>query len=616
MGLLKKFIGFFLLVLFAVTVVACGETNTTEAPTTVAPTTAAPTSQAPTTAITTEEDTDTPPQFVGLFTKQTYYRGSVEFDILAGAKAIDKEDGELEIEILSQYSTTRVGEYSVYVYAEDSDGNVINDLITLSVKDISGFSIPDELTTENISITMWHANGNTIQGYYDSYVEEFNEIYPNITVEVTNNGGGYDDLRKAVVNAITGGQLPNIVQGYPDHVIEYIGNNAVVPLTPYIQHPVHGYDSSVADESFYDIVLNYRQENSQYTNDGEFYSVPFNKSTELMIYNKTFFDVLIANGTITEVPNTWQDLFAIAPELINIKDSVIDQIAAKINLSPDNEDHLTAEEIQQIKDDFVPITYDSPDNAFITLTKQWGGAYTGINSARNGVILFDNNQTKSMLSYFFDMRDTYFTIPEKWGLSYASDAFKKGQTAVTFGSSAGARYNTPLMVNGESIFEFGVMPMPYNKDMPEHRQAIQQGTNMSITVGGTDQQKLASWLFLKFLTSKEVQLDFSTKTGYSPVRESVYLTPEFQAFISGEDSSGNPLKGSALIMSLAAIAAEQQNDFLFYDQAFVGSSTAREQVEIAFNRVILQSLEGTTKQDIIDDAIAAAVANAERVIPQ
>jgi len=102
MGLFKKFIGFFLLVLFAVTVVACGETNTTEAPTTVAPTTVAPTTQAPTSAITTEEDTDTPPQFVGLFTKQSYYRGSVEFDILAGAKAIDKEDGELEIEILSQ----------------------------------------------------------------------------------------------------------------------------------------------------------------------------------------------------------------------------------------------------------------------------------------------------------------------------------------------------------------------------------------------------------------------------------------------------------------------------------------------------------------------------------
>ena len=66
--------------------------------------------------------------------------------------------------------------------------------------------------------------------------------------------------------------------------------------------------------------------------------------------------------------------------------------------------------------------------------------------------------------------------------------------------------------------------------------------------------------------------------------------------------------------SFAANAAAQQSDFLFYDQAFIGSSTARAEVEIAFERVILGSLEGTTKEDIIDDAIAAAVANSERVL--
>jgi len=780
MNLTKKFIGLFLLMMFAVVFVGCNK-STTEAPTTQAPTTQAPTTNGPTTVApttgdtTTTEDpgTDTVPQFVGLFPKQTVYKGSAAYDILAGAKAIDAEDGELEIMTAGAYSTTRVGTYEVYAYAQDSDGNVITELITLTVKDLSGFTIPTVLTTDDISINLWHSNGATVESALIKYATEFMALYPNITVSIEKNGNNYDELRENMVNAIRGGSIPNIVQNYPDHVMEYIDNDGVIPLTPYIFNPTWGYDAADPDEAFLDILLSYRRENSQYTNDGEYYSIPFNKSTEVMIYNKTMFDMLIADGIIDEVPNTWQGLFEVAPYLYQIKDEVIDDITARLNhASAPLSFNKTPEQIQAIKDNFVPITYDSPANAFITLTRQWGGEYTDIDAARNGVIKFDNPQTREMLSYFFDNRDNPFTLPGKWGTEYASDAFKLGQTAVTFGSTGGARYNTPNIVadvsdlfiseyvegssnnkyieiyngtgkevdlsnysvnlysdgsstptqtqaltgtlahnkvyiiahssanatilnkanlvlgdssiaswdgndalallkngsiidllgtigdnadfakdvtlvrnktildpsatynnsewnqyavdtfdnigthvvRGDFVFEFGVMPMPYNEDMPENRTAIQQGTNMSITTAGTDQQKLASWLFLKYLTSKAVQLDFALTTGYSPVRYSVYDLPEYDQFRLGLDSSGNALYGEDLMKSFAGNAAAQQSDFLFYDQAFIGSSTARAEVELAFERVILGSLEGTTKQDIIDDAIAAAVANSERVL--
>lgn len=611
MKISKKFIVVFMLILFAFVIVGCG-TSTTTANTTAEITTEAPTTNEVTT---TEGDGGgSVPMFVGLFPNQSYYKGSQEYDILAGAKAIDEEDGEIPIEIVGAYSTTRAGSYPVYAYAEDSDGNIITQQITLTVKDLSGFTIPETLTTDPISIDLWHANGATIEAALNRYADEFEVLYPNITVNIIKNGNNYDELREAVVYAIQGGQIPNIVQNYPDHVMEYIDYTAVVPLTPYIYHPVHGYNPDVVEESFQDILLSYRRENSQYTTDGEYYSVPFNKSTEVMIYNKTMFDMLIAEGVITEVPNTWQGLFEIADELYDIKDGVIDSITTKLNSSETQSLHKTPEEIQAIKDNFVPITYDSPANAFITLTRQWGGQYTTIDSSRNGVILFDNDQTRAMLGYFFDNRNTTFTLPGIWGTEYASDAFKVGQTAVTFGSTGGARYNTPAVVNNEFVFEFGVMPMPYNADMPENRTAIQQGTNMSITTAGDDQEKLASWLFLKYLTSKAIQLDFALETGYSPVRYSVYDTAVYDNFRDGFDTSNNPLYGEALMKSLAANAAAQQSDFLFYDQAFIGSSKARAEVEAAFERVILGSLEGTTKEDLINDAIAAAKANAERIL--
>ncbi len=644
MNLSKKFIGLFMLLLFAFVVIGCDRaTTTTTASTTTnsttttttsttttttsgttetsstgtttsGDTTTTTTSQSTTTTTTADPGSDTVPHFVGLFPKQTYYRGSQEYDLLAGAKAVDAEDGELAISLIGGYTTTRVGTYSVYAMAQDSDGNVITQEITLTVKDLTKYTIPETLTSDPIEIDLWHSNGATIEAALNRYADEFEALYSNITVNIIKNGNNYDELRENVVNAIRGGQIPNIVQNYPDHVMEYIDNNAVISLTPYIYHPIHGFNPSVEEESFLDILLSYRRENSQYTNDGEYYSLPFNKSTEVMIYNKTMFDLLIADGVIDEVPNTWQGLFAIADELMAVKDSVIDDITSKLNQSTTQSLHKTPEEIANIKANFVPITYDSPANAFITLTRQWGGEYTGINSARTGVILFDNAQTRAMLSYFFDNRDTAFTLPGKWGTEYASDAFKTGQTAVTFGSTGGARYNTPDMVNGEFVFDFGVAPMPYNADMPEERTAIQQGTNMSITTAGTDQQKLASWLFLQYITSKDVQLDFALDTGYSPVRSSVYDEAEYVLFRQGKDSLGNDLTGEMLMKSLAGNAAADQSAFLFYDQAFIGSSKARSEVEAAFERVILGSLEGTTKQDIIDDAIAAAKANSERVL--
>jgi len=507
-----------------------------------------------------------------------------------------------------------LGSYTVYAAAEDSDGNFINQEIVLTVKDLSTYTIPDSLTGDPITIEMWHANGATIETALLRYAAEFEALHSNVTINITKSGNNYDELRQNVINAIRGGQIPNIVQNYPDHVMEYIDNQAVISLTPYISNSIHGYNPDVASESFLDILLSYRQENSQYTNDGEYYSVPFNKSTEVMIYNKTMMDILIADGVIDEVPTTWQGLFAIADDLKAIADGVIDDLTTKLNASTTLSLHKTPEEIQTIKDNFVPITYDSGANAFITLTRQWGGEYTTINASREGVILFDNPEVKDMLSYFFDNRDSAFTLPGAWGMDYASDAFKTGQTAVTFGSTGGARYNTPATVGGEFIFEFGVAPMPYNADLPGERTAIQQGTNMSITTAGTDQEKLASWLFLKYITSNQVQLDFALATGYSPVRYSVYDDPTYLLFRDGKDSLGADLKGEALMKSLAANAAAKQSDFLFYDQAFIGSSTARAEVEAAFERVILGSLEGTTKQEIIDNAIAAAKSNAERVL--
>ena len=221
-----------------------------------------------------------------------------------------------------------------------------------------------------------------------------------------------------------------------------------------------------------------------------------------------------------------------------------------------------------------------------------------------------------MLQFFYDNKAS-ITVPGNWGdsYSYASDIFKNGFTFITIGSTGGIRYNAPILINNEAnnvneyLFEVGVTPMPYNKEMPENWTAIQQGTNVSITSAGTEQQKLASWYFLKHLTSYDVQLDFSMNIGYSPVRTSVYSDPAFIQFTKGLDKDNKALRGANYLMSQAINAAAIQKDVQFFDQAFVGSSTSRAAVGVAFNQVML-----ATNPNIINIAIQQAVDEAKKVL--
>ena len=267
------------------------------------------------------------------------------------------------------------------------------------------------------------------------------------------------------------------------------------------------------------------------------------------------------------------------------------------------------QEIQTAKSVFVPYSYDSEENAFITLLRQWGGRYTSLDSSRKGVANYNSEEAINMLTYFNTHKDK-LTLSANWKSDYASDIFKKGQTFMTIGSTGGAYYNTPSIVGGEYLFNFEVAPIPYNKDMPEHRAAIQQGTNLSVTNTGTDQEKLASYLFIKYLNSEEVQVDFTLKTGYQPTRTSAYLSDAYTTFMNGFAQDGTTaLEGEDLMRSKAARAAALQSDFLFFDEAFIGSSGIREAVGVTFKRIVLP-----TDTDTVLNALAYAVSEAERLL--
>lgn len=553
---------------------------------------------------------DFAPVLSGVEDRQSWYIGSTTWDPLRGITAHDVEDGDLtdSITYSGLYRLNQTGTYNLQIKVTDEGGLTTTRPLTLTVK--SNPNIPTTIPTTPISITLWHSNGDTVSTALTKYAGQFRTMMQaqgyDITVNIVKNGSNYDEIRTNTINAIQGGTLPDLVQGYPDHMMEYINHNVLVSTNPYFDHPTWGFGDA-ENGKFTDIIENYRRENNQYTFDGEYFSMPFNKSTEVVIYNKTVFNALGINS----FPETWQELFALAPQFNAYAPGYLEAIGAKLG--------QTQEEITAAKTNFIPFSYDSDENAFITLLRQFGGNYTTINSSRQGVIQFGtsdpNNQpqaTRDMLSFVFDNRNI-FNIPQHWpGKEYASDLFKIGQTFVTVGSTGGARYNTPdpdptTPITTDAYFEFETAPVPYNADRPDLRQVIQQGTNISLIKTNNQVKQLVSWLFLKYLTSYEAQLDFALTTGYSPVRESVYTNANYLKYISGiNPTTDNPLSGEALMISKALRAASEQREYFYFDQAYVGSSEARNAVGVAFAAVALAPSNTPNKEAFINDIITQA----------
>jgi multiple sugar transport system substrate-binding protein len=411
-------------------------------------------------------------------------------------------------------------------------------------------NIPNALPDEIIEIEIWHAFGQDNQDLLQQMFDSFNAIYPQVRITQLSQGG-YTGLRESAIQGIVSGITPTIVMGYPDHFVEYLNGNALVPMNDYINHPEFGIDLS-------DFVQGFLDENRQYA-DGLQYSLPFAKSTEMVVYNKDFFD---AQGITLDwrTPMTWDQIIALGDTMIGS--------------GPNQCPHL--------------FNADSAANFFINSSRQWGGGYTNA----QGEILVDNPQTRDMLAHFQDLFSrNIVSFPIEWDQSFGSGPFKEGLVCMTQGSTAGTRHNVPG--ENDKFSRIGVLPV-IQKDL-DNQHAIQQGPNIAIMSDADDNQRLAAWLLLRHMTNTENTAWFAMRTGYVPVRISGFENPEYQEFLqlvnryeAGGLESLTLAERIRLPFSMAANVAYVQVEAYGFDPAFVGrttSSGARSQAEALFESV-------------------------------
>ena len=432
------------------------------------------------------------------------------------------------------------------------------------------YEVDESLTYDGSEVTIkfYHTMGANLRTVLENYIVEFNKLYPNIHIE-HEQVGSYDDVRDQISTEITVGAQPHIAYCYPDHVALYNLAKAVVTLDSLIDSTAEVKRADGTTETLgltadqkADFIEGYYNEGKQF-GDGLMYTLPLSKSTEVLYYNKTFFE---ANNL--QVPKTWDELEAVCAA------------------------------IKEIDEKSIPLGYDSEANWFITMCEQYNSPYT---AAKGDHFLFDNDQNKAFIKEFNDWYNKgYITTQTLYG-SYTSGLFvaqDDTKSYMSIGSSAGATHQRPTAdANGNYPFEVGIATIPQVD--ASNPKVISQGPSLCIFDKENDQEVLASWLFVKFLTTNvEFQAEFSMASGYVPVIKSVGENEVYKDFIANADGGNH-------ISALSAKVCLEQADAYYTSPAFNGSSTARDEVGALLTKCL--TIFGDDVDAQIDKAFEEAV---------
>lgn len=426
-------------------------------------------------------------------------------------------------------------------------------------------------TETPVEIMFYNTMGQNLESVLTGAISRFEELYPNITVKYDRSSGDYDTLRDKLSTEIQTGVQPNVAFCYPDHVALYNQSGVVLTLDDFLPDGKYkdmtvtntkGEESlGLSQAQLDDYISTYFDEGKEF-GDGKLYTLPFAKSTEVMYYNKSFFEDHKDELTEPTDNMTWEDLFTLC------------------------------EKIKKIDKDCVPLGIDSESNLFITLCEQSGTDYT---SSTGEHYLFNNADNKAFVQKFKDWYGKGLFTTQTINKSYTSNLFKEQKSYISIGSSAGAQYQAPDPTDGNAIFNVGIVTIPQvNPDKPK---SISQGPSICIFKQKNPQEVLASWLFSKFITTElQFQALYSMTSGYVPVINSVFENKLYKDHLA--KASG--LKNGITALS-ANVCKKLVDDKAYYvSPAFLGSSKARDEVGI----LMVAALTGAKS---IDQAFADAI---------
>lgn len=324
-----------------------------------------------------------------------------------------------------------------------------------------------------VEINFWHAMSGAGQETLDEIVADFNNSQDKVVVKAEFQGSYEESLTK--LRSVGGTKdAPAITQVFEVGTKYMIDSGYVEPVQTFIDKD--NYDLSQLEEN----ILNY------YTVDDKLYSMPFNSSTPVLLYNKDAFKE--AGLDPENPPQTFSEI----------------QEAAK-KLTKPNEQY-----------GFSMLTY----GWFVEqLIATQGGLYVDQENGRAGDAsksLFNGEEGLRVFKFLDDMNKagTFGNYGTNWDDIRA--AFQTGKVAMYMDSSAGVA----AAINN-SPFEVGAAYIPYADDI-ERQGVIIGGASLWMSKGIEEEKQDAAWEFMKFLATPESQAKWHVGTGYFAINPAAY----------------------------------------------------------------------------------------------
>ncbi|MDD6812761.1 MAG: extracellular solute-binding protein [Lachnospiraceae bacterium] len=455
---------------------------------------------------------------------------------------------------------------------------VAGSLLTLTgchgQKGMDAFVIPEEFdTSREYEITFWAKNdtNKTQTAIYEKAIADFEEIYPNITVNLrlyTDYGKIYND----VITNIATNTTPNVCITYPDHIATYLtGTNLVVPLDELLVDEKYGlsgsevcFDSPAKEE----IVPQFLKECSF---GGHYYALPYMRSTEACYINKTYVEAL---GYTLPQALTWDFIWEVS----------------ETAMAQDEEGNYLVNG-QKV---MIPFIYKSTDNMMIQMLKQKDAGY----STDDGEILLFNDTTKELLYTIAEHADSGAFSTFKVS-SYPANFLNAGQCIFAIDSTAGATWmgtDAPLCdISEDKIVEFETAVMPIPQFDTENPKMISQGPSVCIFNKEDPQEVMASWLFMQYLLTNDVQTAYAETEGYVPVTSKAQESAEYQNYLArgGEDNTTHydiKIRATKLLLD--------NMGHTFVTPVFNGSTSLRD----AAGQLVENTVKSSRRGEEIDEA--------------
>lgn len=436
------------------------------------------------------------------------------------------------------------------------------------------FAVPEQFDDQTpVEIIFWAKNDTNRNqvAVYQQAIDGFQTLYPNVTVNMrlyTDYGRIYND----VITNISTNTTPNVCITYPDHIATYLtGDNTVLQLDDLMADSRYGLGGSEVRfdaPTEAEIVPEFLRE----CRIGEHtYAMPYMRSTEALYVNEDYVKKL--GYELPEVM-TWDFIW-------EVSEKAMEQDA----------DGVFTVNGQKV---MIPFIYKSTDNMMISMLKQLNAPY----STDEGGILIFNDTTKKLLQeiYLHGQSRAFSTF----GISsYPGNFLNAGQCIFAIDSTAGATWmgsDAPMLdIHEEQVVPFHTIVMPIPQFDPEHPKMISQGPSVCVFRKENSQEVLASWLFVQYLLTNEIQLGYAETEGYLPVTLKAQNSPEYQEYLSrkGEDNKEHysvKIEASELLMKYTADT--------FVTPVFNGSASLRS----AAGQLIENTVKGARRKQEMNDA--------------